>query len=247
MSSPSLFYLRTFPSTVIISRGFGPRVVPVLPLVSQSVQFVRQSTSFSKDCGYTTKLTQLSHHPLSCVLSGTINFRQARSVAARISLRAAVGSNKEHYYTKPGATKASMLSRWGTWSSYRNVRQKQINQYFGLRYVFRMFDEILFHGLLRHCVKLEWQTPTGKLDCLSRTVISDNPRGPCVLIEIMDPLTNGPWTVAVLQERLDALLYEMTQVFFLVIRRNCVHFPRSSKRAASGLRSKSGSSLGKLL
>lgn len=247
MLSPFLFYLRTIPSTVIIGWGFGPHVVPALPLISQSFQSVRQSTSFSKDCGSPIKLAQLRYHSSSCVLSGTINFRQARSVAASSSLLAGVRSNTKRYHTKPRATKASMLSRWGTWSSYRNVRQKQVNQYFSLGYVFRIFDRILFRGLLRHCVKLEWQAPTGKLDCLSRTMFSDTRRGPCILIEIMEPLTNGPWTVAVLQERLDALLYEMTQVLFPMICRNCVPFQRSSKRAASGLRSKYGSSFRKLL
>lgn len=247
MSSPFLFHLRINPSTVIIGRKFGLHVVPALPLVSPSIPSVRQSMSFSKDCGSPIKLTQLCHHPLSCILSRTINFRHARSVAAPSSLRAGVRSNTKRYHTKPRATKASMLSRWGTWSSYRNVRQKQINQYFSLEYVFRMFDGILFRGLLRHCVKLEWQVPTGKLDYLSRTIFSDTRRGPCILIEVMEPLTNGPWTVAVLQERLDALLYEMTQVFYLMICRNCAPFQWSSERAASELRSKYGSSFRKHL
>lgn len=247
MSSPFLFYLRTVPSSVIIGRGFGFHMVPALPLLCQSIQFFRQSTSFSKGCASPIKLTQLCYHPLSCALSGTINFRQARYVAAPSSLLAGVGSNMRRYHTKPRATKASMLSRWGTWSSYRNIRQKQINKYFSLGYVFRMFDGIFFHGLLRQCVKLEWQTPTGKLDCLSRTMISDTRRGPCILIEIMEPLTYGPWTFAVLQRRLEDLLYEMTQVFFLMICRDCVPSQRSSKRAASGLRSKYGSSFEKLL
>ena len=191
MSSPFLFYLRKFPSTVIIGRRFGLPVVPTLPSISQGIHFIRQSTSFSKDCGSPIKLPLLCYHRLSGAESGTITFRQTRFLPAPSSILTGLYSNMKLHHTNPKATRASMLLRWGTWSFYPNVRRKQINQYFDLGYVFRMFDGILFHGLLRDCVRLKWQAPKGKLDCLSRTtLISDPRRGACALIEITEPLGN---------------------------------------------------------
>ena len=189
MSSAVPSILRKFPSPVIIGPGFRPRLVPSLPSTSQCVQSVRHFTSPSKYCGPLIKLTQSRYHRASCLGSGTIIFRQTRSTAAPSNIVTGLYSIRKLYYTGPKATKANMLCKWHTWSSYPNLRRKQINQYFDLGYVSRMLDGVLFRGLLRNCMVLRWKAPNGKLDCLSRTtLISDATRGPRARIEIMKPL-----------------------------------------------------------
>lgn len=135
---------------------------------------------------------------------------------------------------------AARLRKWGTWSSPRGIRRTQINQRFGLRYVFRIFDKILFRGLLDKCVKLKWvETPVEKLDWLSRTSsISDTERGPRACIQIVKSAATGTWTDATLQERLEAMLFEMTQVFFVIFIQSCIPLQRPDYRGAS--RSHSG-------
>ena len=231
MSSPSFFYLRKFPSTGINGPGFGACLVPSLPSTSQRVQSVRHFTSPSKYCGPPIKLPLPYYHRLLCLRSRTTNFRQTRSLAGSSNKYTGLCPRKKLYYASPKAIEAIMLCKWHKWSSYPNLRRKQINQYFDLWYVFRMLDGILFQGMLRNCVLLKWRTPKGKLDCRSRTkVITDARRGPCVRIEVTKPLVNGPWTLAIMQERLNVLLYEMTQVFFLMNSRTCVPSQRSNKR-----------------
>lgn len=240
MSSPSFFYLWKFPSTVVIGPGFRPRLVPTLPPTSQCIQSVRQFTSPSKYCGPSIKATLPCYHRSSCLGSGTIIFRQTRSLAAPSNVFTGLDSNMKLYHTGRKTTKAIMLCKWHTWSSHRNLRQKQINQDFDLGYVSRILDGVLFRGSLGNCVELKWEAPKEKLDCLSRTtLITDARRGHRVRIEIMKPLANGPWTLEIMQERLDALLYEMTRVFSLMNTRNRVPFQRSNKRygrSASGRR-----------
>lgn len=243
MSSPFLFCLRQFPCNILTRRGFGPHVLLCLFSTSQGIKGARQSTSSSIDCGPQIEGLLLCHHHLSCVGSGTINFRQTRSPAALCNLLASPCSKRRPYHTDPKATKAINIRIWETWSSYPSLRRKQINQHLGLRYISRIFDGIFFRGLLRNRVVLKWaKTPTERLDCLSRTtLILDVIQGPRALIEVMKPVINGPWALAAIQSRLEAILYEMTLVYSLMHSRDCVSFQRSNNRAASGRKSSLGS------
>ncbi len=210
-------------------------------------QNFRQSGSFSKEYGAPTKLPLLCYHPVSYVGFGFVNPRQNRFPATPSNVPINIYSSTKLYQTSSKATEASMLRKWDTW--LRNLRPKQINQYFGLRYIFRILDNILFHGLLCTSVVLKWRARLmGQLPRPSRTtLILDAKRGPRALIEVMKPLTNGPWTHTIMQERLNALLNEMKQVFFILHSRNGISFSRSNSRAASGRLSENGSSWRKLL
>ena len=77
------------------------------------------------------------------------------------------------------------------------------------------------------------KAPTGKLESKT-TLISDVERGPCALIEVVKPLTNGPWTLAIIQVFLEATRYKMTEVFYLMYSRNCASFQRANNQAAIG-------------
>ena len=165
-----------------------------------------------------------------------------RSSAGSRSILAAIYSKKKPYHTHLKAAKATMLRRLARWLSYRNFRPKQIKQYFDLEYVFRMLNTIFFGGLLHDRVELKWKSPVGKLDYLSRNKpIFDDRRGLRAEIEIVKPLTNGPWTPAMMLERYNALLYGMTWAFFEIYCHNCVLFQQSNNRAARGRRSGYGS------
>ena len=246
MSLPISVSLRRFPFPMIISRGSGPHIISSLPSASRSVQLFRQFASFSKDCRPPLKLPLPCYHGLSNVGSGIINYCQTRSSAGPSSIVVDMYSKKKLYHTRQKATKARMLRRWDTWLLYRNLRQKQINQYFDLQYVLRIFDGIHFRGLLRDDVVVKWKDPKEMLGCLSRTSFDEDARrGPFVLIEIMKPPVNGPWTLTIIRERLGALRYEMARIYFQLHRRHCVSFQQSKNRTARGGRSGYGSSFKK--
>lgn len=249
MLSHFLLRLSKSPSAIIIGRGFRPHVVPRLCSTAGSVRTARQSTSSSIDCGPQINFLLLCHHRLSCVGPGATNFRQNRSPAAPSGVLAGLYSQTKPYHTDFKATEAANFRRWDTWSSARNLRPKLINQHFNLGYVYRILDALLFNGLLGKGVVLRWvETPVGKTDWLSRTtLISDAKRGPCALVEVMKPLANGPWTLATVQECLEAVLCEMTHVFFLMYHRNCGLSQWSNNRVAIGGQPGHGSSFRKLL
>ncbi len=242
-----LFCRQKFPSPALIGQRFGSHVVPSISSTALNTQNFRQSGSFSKDCGASTKLPLLCYHRVSYVGFGFVNFRQNRFPATPSNVLIGIYSSTKLYHTSSKAIEAAMLRKWDTW--LRNLRPKQINQYFGLRYIFRIVDNLLFHGLLCTFVVLKWRAPSmGQLPRPSRTtLILDTKRRPRALIEVMKPLTNGPWTHTIMQERLNALLSEMTQVFFMLHTRNGIPFSRSNSRAASGRLSKHGSSWRTLL
>ena len=249
MLSHFLLRLRKFPSAIIIGRGFRPHVVPRLCSTVQSVRSARQSTSYSIDYGPPINVLLLCHHHLSCVELGATTLHQDRSSAAPSNVLAGLYSKTKPYHTDPKATEAANLRKWDTWSSARNLRPKQINQHFNLEYVYRILDKLLFDGLLGKGVVLRWvETPVGKTDWLSRTtLISDAKRGPCALVEVMKPLANGPWTLEIVQECLEAVLCEMTHMFFLMY--SCIGglSQWSNNRVAIGGEPGRGSSFRKLL
>ena len=249
MSSPCLFYLRKLPSSKIIGREFGPCMVPRLSYAAKSVHAARLLTSSSIACGPSIKALLLCHHRLSCIESRTINIHQTSSPAASSNVLASLYSKTMLYHTNSKATKAASLRSWDTWSSHASLRRKQIKQHFGLGYFSRILDQVIFCGLLSNRVVLRWlKAPKGKLDWLSRTtLISDAKRGPCYLIEVTKPLANGPWTQEIIQERMNAVLYGMTQAFVLMHRHNCVSYQRLVGRDVSGGQSGYGSMLRKLL
>ena len=236
MSSQFLFPLRRFSSIAIVGRGFGSHAV------YHAVKGAMQSTSSGINSGLLINVLPLYYHRLPDVGSRTITYDQTRTQAASSNEITDLYLNIELYITNLEAMKAAQLRRWGTWSSLRSIRRSQINQHFGLRYVFRVFDKLLFRGLLDGCVKLEWvETPTENLGWLSRnSMISDAKRGPYVFIQIVKPAATGTWTHATLQERLEAMLFEMTQVFFVIYIQNGIPFQRPGYRAASGRQSGDG-------
>lgn len=232
MLSPISFCRRTLPSTMVVSL----HLLPVCSSASPSFQFLRQFASFN-DAYRRPGKPPLLHSSL-CVGFGTSNVRQIRSSAGPRRRRALMRFNEKLYHTHSKAAKATELRNLARWLSYPNFRRKQINQGFDLGKVFRMLNIIFFDGLLRDRVKLEWKDPMGKLDYLSKTVLFFDPRrGPCVVIEIVKPLTHGPWTPAMMLERCDALLYGMTWAFSEIYPRNCNLFQQSNNRAARGRRS----------
>ena len=248
MLSPFSFCRRRLPSTMTISRGIGPHIVPISTSASSSFCFLKQFASFSKDCRRPVKPPLLCNHRSLCVGFGTSTFRQMRSSAGPRSILAGIYSNKKPYHTHPKAAKATMLRNLARWLSYPNFRRKQIKQSFDLGFVSRMLNTIFFGGLLHDRVKLKWKDPMGKPDYLSRTELTyDDRRGPCAEIEIVKPLTNGPWTPAMVLERYNALLCGMTWTFSEIYGGNCVLFQQSNNRAARGWRSGYGSPFERLL
>ena len=235
MSSLFLFILRKCPLTIITGRGYNS---VALPIKFHSIKNARQSMSSSIDCGPPIQVPLLCHYRLSCAGFGTIKFPQTRSLAAPSKDVACLYSGRKLFRTGFHATAAAKLRGWDTWSWPTNLRQKQINQHFNLRYVYHIFNERLFHNLLSNVV-LRWvEAPTGKLDWLSRTIlISDPKRGPYALIEIEKPMSNGPWTLAIIQELLNAVLYEMTQVFYSMYGHNYISFRLLGNRARSAAQS----------
>ena len=227
---------------MIFSRRVGQHTISRLSSTSPSFRYLRQFASSSKNCRRPVKPPLLCYHPSLCVGFGTSNFRQMRSSASPRSILAAIYSNKKPYHKHLKAAKATMLRNLARWLSYRNFRPKQIKQHFNLGYVFRMLDTVFFGGLLRDRVKLKWKNPMGKLDYLSRNKpIYDKRRGLRTEIEIVKPLTNGPWTPAMMLRRYNALLYGMTWAFFKLYCRNYVLFQQSNNRAARGRQSGYGS------
>ena len=247
MSAPFLFARLKFPFPAIIGRGSGPHVGPSLSSKAQNIQNFMQSTSSSKESGSPVRLSLLCHHRCSCVGVGIINFRQTRSPVAPSNLHARMYSNMKLYHTNRKATIAIMLRRWSIWSRYSNFRRKQINRHFDLRRVFSILDEVIFHGLEGSRVRLRWEAPRGKPDWSSRITIADTKQGPRPSIVVMKPFDKGPWTNAIMQDRLEVLLYAMTQVFFLVHHCNCVPSQPSNDLDAHGQRYGKRSSWKKLL
>ena len=236
MSLPFSFCRRRFLSTIIFSRGTSPHRVPNCITTSPSFLFLRQSASFNKDCASPIKLSLPCRYRSSYAGSGTINFRQTRSSAGSSGIIASISFNKELYHAHLKATKVCDLRRLEVWLLYRNLRQKQKNQYFDLQLIFRILDRILFDGLLRHRVIVEWIDPKEMPDRLSRTgLTSDARRESCLLIEITKPLASGPWTLAIIRARLDALVDEMAQIYFELYCRDLVCFQHPNKRALRGL------------
>ena len=248
MSSPFSFCRRRLPSTMTISRGIGPHLVPISTSASPSFRFLRQFASFSKECRRPVKPPLLCYHRSLCVGFGTSNFRQMRSSAGPRSILTDIYSNKKPYHAHLKAAKATKLRNLARWLSYPNFRRKQIKQSFDLGFVFRMLNTIFFGNLLHDRVKLKWKDPMGKLDYLSKTTLTfDDRRGPCAEIEIGKPLTNGPWTPAMALARYNALLHSMTWAFSEIYCPNCVLFQQSNNRAARGRRSGYGSPFERLL
>lgn len=246
MSSSSPFYFRKFPSTIIAGWGSGPLIIP---FNFQSVKNARQPISSSINCGPRMQVPLLCHRRLSRVRCGTINFQQIRSLAAPNNYHTPLDLKMRLFHTDPHAAKAVKRRGWDTWSLPRSLRRKQINQHFGLGKLYRILDEELFSGLLGNRVVLRWvEAPSLKLDRLSRTIlISDPKRGPRPVIEVMRPLPNGPWTLEIIQERSNALLYEMTQLYYLMNNRNCISLLQLNTRAMRGGRSGDGALFRKLL
>ena len=232
MLSPFSFCRRRLPSTMTISRGIRPHIVPSSSSASPSFCLLGQFASFSKDCASPVKLPLLCYHSSSYAGSGTINFRQTRFSAGSSSIFAGIYFNKKLYRTHTKATettKASMLRKLEKWLSYPNLRKKQIKRDFNLPRVFHILDGIFFEGRLRDRVAVEWKDPK-EMDCLSRIgSTSDVRQRPCPLIEVSKPLTSGPWTLAIIRARLDALLYKMIQIYFVLY---CRDSQQLNKRAA---------------
>ena len=216
MSSPFLFYLRQFPSNILNGRGFGPHVVPRLSSTAQGIKVARQSTSSRINLGPQSKAFLPCHHRVWCLGSRTIKLRQTRCPATPCNVLAVLCSTTE-LYTGTKATEAASIYRWKIWLLYHNLRRKQINQSFRLRDVYGIFDDSIFGGLLGNRVVLRWvEAPTGKLDRLSKiTSIPDVKQGLRLLIEVMKPVVNGPWPIAIIQDLLEAVLYQMTQIYCL--------------------------------
>ena len=224
MSPPFIFCLRKSSSSRFTGRGLGPIVFP------RSFKTATTSMSFSINCGLWHRIPSAGpglglHNSYPMVMSS---------------------SNRamKPYHTD---LKAAKFSTWNTWSLPSSIRRKQINQYFHLGHISRIFDDLLFRGLLKKRLVLRWVEPsTGKPEWLSRTtLISDVKRGPCALIEVVKSPAHGPWTVPTIQEYLEALLHEMTKVFFLMPE-NCASFARSKDQAATGGLSGQEVSAGKL-
>lgn len=218
-------------------------------MVAQSIKFARPSPSSSIYCGSSRKALPLYHHRSSCVGSRTISTHQNRTPAASSNVLARLYLETKLHHTDLEATKATELRNWYTWSRRPNLRRKQINQHFDLGRVSRKFDKILFRGLLSKRVVLRWvEAPVKNVDWLSRTTSkSDAKRGPYTLIEVRKPVANGPWTLAIIQESLEAMLFEMTSVFFVMYIHNGIPFQRSHNRAKSRNQSVHGSSFRSLL
>ena len=242
--SPRFSFCRpTLPSTTIISRGFGPHKIPISSCAPPSFLFLKQFASFSNDYASPIKLPLICYYRSSYAGSGTINFRQTRSSAGSSGTIAGISLNKElchALFKATKANKASMRHEVEVWLSYRNLRQKQKNQGFDIQRIFRRLDGVLFDGLLRHRVIVEWIDPKEMPDRLSRTgLTSDARRGPCLLIEVAKPLINGPWTLTNIRARLDALVDEMTQIYYELYCRNSIRVQLSNKGAVRGRRSPS--------
>ena len=242
-----LFARLTFPFPAIVRRGHGPHLISSLSSKAQSARSFTQSTSSSKESGSPTRLSLLCHHRSSSVGVGIINLRQTRPPIVPNSLHARLSSSMKLRHTNDEATRDRMLRRWVTWSRYSNFRPKQINRHFDLRLVCSILDEVIFDGVLGNCVVLRWGALTGKPDWSSRTIVADTKRGPRLLIVVMKPLAKGTWTNAIMQGRLEALLYAMTEVVFLMHRYSRVPFQPSNDLAEHGQRSGKRSSLKKML
>ena len=225
MSPPFLFCFRKVSSSIITCRALGPLVVPHLDSTAQGVDRARKSTSSSICHGLVyripfAKLGLSFNSPYPLVMSSTKTHFATQETKL--------------YHTDLGAAEAVELRKWGTWSSPRNVRQKQINQHFDLGRISRILGKIIFRGLLGNCLIFRWsKVSRGKLESKT-TLVSDVERGPCALIEVVKPFINGPWTLGIIQESLEATLYEMTDVFFLMYSRNCAPFQRANNQAWIG-------------
>ena len=235
MSLPFFSRLHKFTSTTVVGQGSGSHVIPRLISATHSVRNLRHSEFSGKEIGPSNKSPLLCRYHLSCVRSGIIAPRQTTSPAAAKNVPVDLNSNGNLYSINSRAGEASMLNRWNTWASWPNYRRKLNNQNFSLWCVFHIFDSTLFHGLVPKNVKLRWvDPPIGKPGWLSRTVLkSDAKRGYCLSIEIMKPQTKGTWTNAIMQERLEALLLEMTEVLFFMQSCSCIPFQQSVGRVAS--------------
>lgn len=218
MSTSYLFCLRKFPTTYTIRRTFGVHVALRLPSTAYSIEGATLATSSSTIRGASIEPLPPSHRRLSCVGARAIDWPQRQSSAAPSNLTAGLHSKAKRYQTDRKATQVAALHDWKTWLSLPNFRRRQINQHFGLWYVFRIVNELLFYDRLDSLVVLRWvDGPIGKLEQLSRTTfITDVKRGPYALIELTRPLRNGPLSEEVIQERLEAMLYEMTGVYSLL-------------------------------
>ena len=169
MSLPFLFHLHTYHSPILIDSAFGSYAVRGLSSTAKGVPYFRQSASSTKERGSSSKLPLLYHHYSSCVTSSIIHFRQTGSQAFPSNLSVGLRPNTKLYHTGAKAQETTMLHRWRIWSLYLYVRRRQIRCYFGLWWVFRIFDGLLFHGLLGNRVVLRWvEAPTEKLDRPSR-------------------------------------------------------------------------------
>ncbi len=211
----SHFCIRKFTSTIFIGQRFRHHAVPHLCSTAQSVKGTRQSMSFSIGCGPPVKVLLPYRHPLSRMGSEMINFRQSRSPAALSNVSAGLYCRTKLYHI---ATEATNLQRWDIWSSPRNFRRKQIIQYFNLRYISRILNKLLFPGLSGNRMVLRWvETSVRKTDWLSRTTLISDAKGePYALVEVMKPVADGPWTHAIIQECLEAMLIEMAKIYFLM-------------------------------
>ena len=222
MSSPFIFCLRNLPSAVNFGKQFGHHVILRLSSTAQNAKDVRRIKVSSIDRGLLSDSFFLCHRHLLCIGSGNINFGQTGFPG---NILACICGKTMLNHTDLKATKAAKRPTWETWSSPHNLRRKQINQDFSLDCIFRILDQRIFRGLLGNRVVLRWiEPPMGKLHWLSRiSLTSDAKRGPCLLIEVMKPIANGPWRHEIIQKRLEALLYEMTQIFILIY--NCDPVP----------------------
>ena len=81
------------------------------------------------------------------------------------------------------------------------------------------------------------------VDWLSSTALkSDAERGLHALIDVRKPVAYETWTLTIMQECLESMLFEMTWVFLVVYIHNGVPFQRSYYLAASGGQCGHGSS-----
>ena len=233
---------------MIFNRGVRQHTIPGLSSASPSFRYLTQFASFRKYCRRPVKPPLLCYHRSLGVGFGTSKFRQLRSPGGPRSIITGIYTNKRLCHIQLRADKASMLRKLARWLWCTNFRRKQLNQHFDLGYVFPILNVLFFDGMLHDRVKLKWKHPMGKLDYLSRTKLTvDARRGLCTEVEIVKPLTNGPWTPAMVLERYNALLYGMTWSFSKIYCRNCVLFQQSNKRAARGRGSGHGSPFKRLL
>ena len=120
---------------------------------------------------------------------------------------------------------ANALQRWRTWIQPGNLQPKVDTQYFGLRYVFHIFDDYFFRRALRSRVRLEWvEGSPRELGYYGSTRPDPNfEHSRNTLIEIVRP---NEWSQDSVQQLLSTLIHEMAHAVFRLFECRCVQCSR---------------------